>query len=109
MPLGSFIIHDLHSEVAEKLRCEWINEYLLWADRDQPPLYYVLAKQAMDRKTSNQLENGVVSIGKNGEEQFEYLRIFNNTSACKGCTLNYLPFFIPSGEKGYEPTSKNTG
>ena len=108
MPLGSFIIHDLHSEVAATFRCEWSNEYLLWADRDQPPLYYVLAKQAMDRNASNTLKNGLLSLGANAAGKLEYLRLFNNTSACKGCTLHYLPFFRPSGEKGYDADRKNT-
>ena len=108
MPVGMFIIHDLTSRCARQVRCEWLNEYLLWADRDQPPLYFVLAKIAKDHDMVHELINGITKVGTHHGES-EYLRLFNNTSACKGCTLHYLPFFLPSGEKGYDPKSKNLG
>lgn len=32
---GSFIVHDLKTEGAEKFRCAWFEEYMDWSDKDQ--------------------------------------------------------------------------
>ena len=110
MPVGMFIIHDLRSLAGKKFRCEWLHEYLQWADRDQPPLFFTIAKIAMDRNYENKLHDGLVAVGGNRVKNY-YMRLFNNTSACKGrtCRIHYRPFFYLSKEKGYDITSKNTG
>ena len=108
MPVGMFIIHDLSSRGAQQVRCEWLNEYLHWADRDQPALYFVLAKLAKDNNMVHELKDGITKMYMHRGES-EYLRLFNNTSACKGCSLHYLPFFLISGKRGYDQMSKNFG
>ena len=102
MPVASFIIHDLHTSTGLKLRCSWLNEYMLWADRDQPPLYFVLAKAFQGEKIMNL--KSLYNIGN-----MNYLKVFNNTSGCKGCEVHYRPFFIQTGVKGYSIESRNDG
>ena len=102
MPVASFIIHDLHAIVGHKLRCAWLNEYLLWADRDQPPLYFVLAN--FFRSKSEGKSRTLLDLGNE-----EYLKVFNNTSGCKDCEVHYRPFFVQTGVKGYSIESRNDG
>ena len=102
MPVASFIIHDLHTSIGFKLRCSWLNEYLLWADRDQPPLFFVLARffEGENEGKSRKLYN----LGNKN-----FLKVFNNTSGCRGCELHYRPFFVQTGVKGYSIESRNDG
>jgi hypothetical protein len=103
MPVGSFIIHDLLSVQGSRFRCNWLNEYLQWGDRDQPPLYYVLAKYLLYRTWEHSTDYfEFVNIGGH-----EYLRMLNYTNT-KGAL--YLPFFEEGATRGYNMAlHKNSG
>jgi hypothetical protein len=115
-PTGWMIVHDLHSVHGKHFTCEWLNEYFIWADRDQPPLYYTVAKRAMDENRINnkvRYRHGsvaVVPIGGVGDGQ-EYFGLFDRTPGVP----SYLPYFLVGNEedKGYNMTtsinSRNIG
>jgi hypothetical protein len=107
MPVGSFIIHDIKSQHGHKFRCEWLNEYLHWGDRDQPPLYYVLAKLFVDRSWKNRPPySAFIPIGGRGDS-IEFMRLFNHSG---GKSSRYLPYFREGGTRGYNVvSSKNSG
>jgi hypothetical protein len=100
MPTAFMIAYDLKSSHGHKFRCNWLTEYLLWADRDQPPLFYVLAKNAMDENRTNNVREGLVPLNYQEDqiEEIEYFRILLATGK------RYLPYFLfgSQNEKGYK-------
>lgn len=107
---GWMIIYDLKSKYGHRFRCKWFNEYSVWADRDQPPLFYSIAKHAMDEGRIAIVDRGaqptLIPVGGKGQNQ-EYLRLFNRTPH----TRDFLPFFVHGDEedKGYYTNSSSDG
>ena len=79
---------------------------ILCADRDQPALFYVLAKTIMDTDTKiiKRIDGTLVPIG-GPPNQLEYLKLFNHSSRHR----KYLPFFSMGLEKdkGYYISAKS--
>lgn len=102
MPVGTFIIHNIKSQVGRKFRCEWLYEYLYWGDRDQPPLYYIIANTLMDHAWN---VSSIIPLGTHNGE-YEYLRLFNSTPDAQ----KYLPYYLEGGDRGYDFLhGKNSG
>lgn len=101
-PTAWMIVHDLKSMQGHKFRCDWFGEYLTWADRDQPALFYVVAKTIMD--TGMEVERGIddtlVPLGGQA-----YLKLLNYSDKHR----KYLPYFSMGLEKdkGYHLTVKS--
>ena len=68
----------------------------MWADRDQPALFYVLAKTLMDNdaKIGKRMDDTLVPIG-GAPHDTEYLKLFNHSAGHR----KYLPFFSMGLEK----------
>jgi hypothetical protein len=106
MPVGSFIIHNLKSDTGKTLRCQWLTEYIHWGDRDQPPLYYILAKIMRDFAwvISNPTDKIPLDVYNRSAE---FLLLLNQTSPHD---RRYLPYFLEGGDRGYDfLASKNNG
>ena len=102
MPTALFIIWDLHSRAAHDFRCEWYSEYLLWADRDQVALFFILAKASHAQNSTNAAFDEWIPLSKPPRSMYLRLLLGKNEK---------YPFFIKGedDEKGYPVSSLHTG
>ena len=102
MPTALFIIWDLHSRAAHEFRCEWYSEYLLWGDRDQVALFFILARASHALKSTNAALDEWIPLSKSPRPMHLRLLLGKNEK---------YPFFIKGedDEKGYPVSSLHSG
>ena len=91
-PTAWMIVHDLQSIQGRRFRCDWFGEYLTWADRDQPALFYIVAKTIRDTREEIEKGDNYTLVPLGGKE---YLMLFNYSDKSR----KYLPFFSMGLEK----------
>jgi nucleoside-diphosphate-sugar epimerase len=105
MPTALFIIWDLHSMSSHEFRCRWYDEYILWGDRDQVSLFYILAGYASRLNYKSAAFQEWLQISSMTSKIPSYLRLL------LGKKEIYSPFFTKGedSEKGYPKNSMNSG